>query len=270
MEYKDYLLEKNMPLFNCSGCGNGIVLRAMFQAYAELGLRKEDIVHVTGIGCWGKSEDYFDTCTLHCTHGRALGFATGVALANPNLSVIAVMGDGDGATIGGNHLIHAARRNVNVTAIILNNLNYGMTGGQYSGTTPENSITATSPYGHIEQGFHISELVEAAGATYVAREVVDKPMMLKKYIKEGIQNKGFSLIEVISTCPTHFGRRNKMADPVKLLQWIRSKCVSVQDAKGMSEEALEDKLITGVIVNRPKLDYWTKYDAIIERLSKEG
>lgn len=268
MEYTNYLREHMFPLFNCSGCGNGIVLRAMARAYAELEIPNADIVHVTGIGCWGKIEDYLETCTLHCTHGRTLGFSTGVVLANPKLTVVAIMGDGDGSTIGGNHLIHAARRNVNVTAILLNNLNYGMTGGQYSGTTPEDSITSTSRYGHVEPGFDICELVKAAGATYVAREIVDNPAALKKYIKEGIQNKGFSLIEAVSPCPTHYGKNNKMNNSVEMLKWMRSNSVSVNQAKNMSEEELMGKMVTGVITNRPKKDYRTKYDEIIDRLAK--
>ena len=148
--FEDYLVQDKMPFFWCAGCGDGIVMGALLRAFAKFEYDKKNTVVVTGIGCWGKADDYISTNTFHGTHGRALAFATGIKLANPKLKVIALMGDGDGATIGGNHFIHAARRNVDVTAIVVNNFNYGTKGGQYSGTTPENTYTTTSRYGHIE------------------------------------------------------------------------------------------------------------------------
>ena len=178
--YKDYLLEEKMPLFWCAGCGNGITLQAIFRGMDSLGWTKENTVVTTGIGCWGKADDYVTTNSFHGTHGRALPVSTGIALANPDLNVVTLMGDGDGATIGGNHLIHAARRNINLTAILVNNLNYGMTGGQYSGTTPKHAITKTSPYGHVENGFDICKLVAASGAPYVARATVFDVVQLQK------------------------------------------------------------------------------------------
>ncbi|HCJ58399.1 MAG TPA: 2-oxoacid:ferredoxin oxidoreductase subunit beta, partial [Clostridiaceae bacterium] len=197
IKYDDYLIKEKLPLFWCSGCGNGTVLGAILRAFATLELDKKNTVVVTGIGCWGKADDYISTNTFHGTHGRALSFATGIKLANPKLKVIALMGDGDGATIGGNHLIHTARRNVDITAIVVNNFNYGMTGGQYSGTTPEDSYTATSRYGHIEPGFDLCKLVEAAGAPYVARGSAYNVVQLEKLIRDGIEKKGFSFIEAI-------------------------------------------------------------------------
>lgn len=162
----EYLRYDKLPLFWCPGCSDGIVLGAIVRSFAELGLKKEEIVVVTGIGCWGKADDYLGTHTLHVTHGRALAFATGVKAAKPELTVVALMGDGDCATIGGNHFIHAARRNIGVTAIVVNNLNYGMTGGQYSATTPEGSSTSTSPLGSLEPAFDLCELGESGRRSF--------------------------------------------------------------------------------------------------------
>lgn len=259
MNYRDYLNEDRLPHTWCGGCGNGMVLNAVVRAFADLGLDPTQIVVVTGIGCWGKADDYVKTNTFHGTHGRALAFATGIKLANPDLHVVALMGDGDGVTIGGNHFIHAARRNIDVTAIVVNNLNYGMTGGQYSGTTPEHSITATSLYGHIEDGFDICRLADAAGANYVARAAADSVMQLKKFIAEGMKKKGFSVIEAISMCPTHYGKSNNMRTSAEMLQWIKKHSVTAAQAKTMSGEELHGKFVMGKMVDRSSADYGTKY-----------
>jgi 2-oxoglutarate ferredoxin oxidoreductase subunit beta len=268
MTYMDYLKTEKFPLFWCAGCGNGTVLGAIARAFEELQLEKSKTVVVTGIGCWGKGDDYVTTNAFHGTHGRALAFATGIKLANPELTVVALMGDGDGATIGGNHLIHAARRNVDVTAILVNNFNYGMTGGQYSGTTPEESYTTTSQYGHIEQGFDLCKLAEAAGAPYVARASTYGVIQMKKLIADGIRKKGFSLIEAISPCPTHFGRNNKMRQPAQMLKWINENSVTVRQAEKMTAEQLEGKLVIGKFVDREQEDYSTKYQKLIEKAQK--
>lgn len=264
MKFDDYLIKEKMPLFWCGGCGNGNVLGAMVRAFAELQLDRRNVVAVTGIGCWGKADDYINTNAFHGTHGRALAFATGIKLANPELKVLALMGDGDGATIGGNHLIHAARRNVDITAIVVNNLNYGMTGGQYSGTTPEESFTTTSPYGHVEQGFDLCRLVESAGASYVARGTVYGIVQLQKMIVEAINKKGFSFVEVISPCPTHFGRLNGMKTAPQMLNWIKENSVTIAQAGKLSPEEREKKFIIGKFVDREIEDYSTKYKRIVE------
>ncbi|MDD4834394.1 MAG: thiamine pyrophosphate-dependent enzyme, partial [Lutispora sp.] len=191
-------------------------------------------------------------------------YATGIKLANPKLNVIVLMGDGDGATIGGNHLIHAARRNVDLTAIVVNNFNYGMTGGQYSGTTPESSITSTSRYGHIEPGFDLCKLVDAAGAPYVARGSVYNVTQLQKFIEEGLAKKGFSFIEAVSPCPTHFGRLNGMKEAPKMLNWIKENSISIAAAEKLSPEERENKFILGKFTDREMLDYSTKYQNIID------
>ncbi len=259
MKYDDYLLKDKLPLFWCAGCGNGNVLGAIVRAFEELQMDRRKTVVVTGIGCWGKADDYIDTNTFHGTHGRALAFATGIKLANPELKVLALMGDGDGATIGGNHLIHAARRNVDITAILVNNLNYGMTGGQYSGTTPEDSYTSTSRYGHVEQGFDLCRLVEASGAPYVARGSVYGIVQLQRLIIEAINKKGFSFVEVIAPCPTHFGRLNGMKTVSEMLHWIKGNSVSVKKADMLLPEEREKKFVMGKFIDRNIDDYSTKY-----------
>jgi len=262
----DYLLEEKLPLFWCAGCGNGIVLQAILRNIDRRSWTRENTVISTGIGCWGKADYYVTTSSFHGTHGRALAFSTGIKLANPELNVFTLMGDGDGITIGGNHLIHAARRNVDVTAIMVNNLNYGMTGGQYSGTTPKHSITKTSPYGHVENAFDVCGVVKAAGGSFVARGTVYDVMQLDKLIDQAISHKGFSFVEVISPCPTHFGRSNKLGNAPAMMEWIKKNTVPMSKAANMSGEELRDKFVTGVFENREQEDYSTAYQRVIDSL----
>ncbi|MCK7509861.1 MAG: thiamine pyrophosphate-dependent enzyme [Desulfobacterales bacterium] len=207
----------------CSGCGIGTHARGRCcAAFEELGYEQTDTVVVTGIGCTGKSDDYMITNALHTTHGRALAYATGIKAFNPKLERRRrIMGDGDSVTIGGNHFIHAARRNMDLTAIILNNLNFGMTGGQVSGTTPAQSFTSTTAYGNPERDFDIRALAEAAGANYVARCTPYHGWEMKENMKEALTKKGFSVVEVVSPCPTHFGRHNEMKETADMLHWLR-------------------------------------------------
>lgn len=262
--YKDYMLNYKLPHTWCAGCGDGIVLQSIAAVFAQMGLDKHDIALVSGIGCFGRVDDYLDINCMHVTHGRALPAATGIALANPNLNVVVTMGDGDGTTIGGNHLIHCARRNINLTAIIANNYNYGQTGGQYSGTTPKGSITTTSPYGHIEPGFDICKLAEAAGAPYVARATVYNPVQLRGLIRAGMEKKGFALIEVMVPCPTHYGRYNKLGEPARMMELLNEQSVPVEQAAKMSQKELEGRFVTGCLVNRTREDYYTQYQKIID------
>ena len=262
----DYLLEEKLPLFWCAGCGNGIVLQSIFRNIDKRQWTREETVICTGIGCWGKADDYTKTNSFHGTHGRAMAFSTGIKLGNPDLHVFALMGDGDGITIGGNHLIHAARRNIDVTAIMVNNLNYGMTGGQYSGTTPKHSITKTSAYGHVERPFDVCDVVRASGGSFVARGTVMDIVQLNNLIDKAIDHKGFSFVEVIAPCPTHFGKTNKLGNAPTMMQWIKDNTIPVAKAKTMSEEELEGKFVTGIIANRDVEDYGTAYDRIINEL----
>jgi 2-oxoglutarate ferredoxin oxidoreductase subunit beta len=268
IKYDDYLLKEKLPLFWCGGCGNGNVLGSILRAFAKLQFERRNTVVVTGIGCWGKADDYINTNTFHGTHGRALAFATGIKLANPELKVLALMGDGDGATIGGNHLIHAARRNVDITAIVVNNFNYGMTGGQYSGTTPENAFTSTSRYGHIEEGFDLCKLVEAAGAPFVARSTVYNIIQLDKLVEEALNKKGFSFLEVIAPCPTHFGRLNRMKTAPLTLMWIKENSITQKQAGKLSDQDKQGKFITGKFADIDKEDYSTKYERLQKLVQK--
>ena len=267
--YKDYMLFDKLPHTWCAGCGDGIVLQSIAAVFAEMELDKHDICLVSGIGCFGRVDDYLDINCMHVTHGRALAAATGIALANPDLHVLVTMGDGDGTTIGGNHLIHCARRNINLTAIIANNYNYGQTGGQYSATTPVNSVTSTSPYGHVEQNFDICKLAEAAGAGYVARATAYNPIQMRKLIRGGIEHKGFSLIETMVACPTHYGRYNKQGEASRMMQLMNEQSISVEKAKSMTEKEREGRLITGLLVIKDRDDYYTIYKRIIDALNTD-
>jgi 2-oxoglutarate ferredoxin oxidoreductase subunit beta len=220
---------------------------------------KDEIVLVSGIGCSGRLPVYVDFNTLHTTHGRALTFATGVKLAKPELKVIVIMGDGDATAIGGNHFIHAARRNIDLTAIIVNNSIYGMTGGQYSPTTPYGDRATTATYGTVEQSFNISQLAVCAGAVYVARGTVYHTRQLDQLIEKALQKKGFSVVEVISQCQTHFGRLNKRGNQIEMLKWQRDHAVSVEKAKTLSAAEMADKFETGVLVDREAPTYHEEY-----------
>lgn len=260
--------DKKFPHVWCPGCGNGIVLGALIRAIDRLGLEKDEIVLASGIGCSGRMPVYVDFNTLHTTHGRALTFATGIKLAKPSLTVITVMGDGDATAIGGNHLIHAARRNLDITAIIINNQIYGMTGGQHSPTTPYGCYATTSSYGHIEHAFSIAELAVTAGAPFVARGTVYHAQALDALIERGIGKRGFSVVEVMSTCPVHFGRANEMGDPVSMMKWLKDHAVTTKKARVMAPDSLEDKFTIGVLTDVEKPVYTMEYQRIREKAKK--
>ena len=257
--------DKKFPHVWCPGCGNGVILGSLIRAIDRLGLTKDEIVLASGIGCSGRMPVYVDFNTLHTTHGRALTFATGIKLAKPSMTVITVMGDGDATAIGGNHFIHAARRNVNLTAIIINNQIYGMTGGQFSPTTPYGSNAATAPYGHIEHAFSIAELAVTAGAAFVGRGTVYHVQILDKLIKAAVLKRGFSVVEIISNCHIQFGRRNEMGNPVTMMEWMRDHAVTVEKADKMTSEDLEDKFTIGILADEEKPIYTEEYDKIRER-----
>jgi 2-oxoglutarate ferredoxin oxidoreductase subunit beta len=257
--------DKKFPHVWCPGCGNGIVLGALIRAIDRLGLEKDEIVLASGIGCSGRMNVYVDFNTLHTTHGRALTFATGVKLANPSLSVIVVMGDGDATSIGGNHFIHAARRNLNLTSIIINNQIYGMTGGQLSPTTPYGAYTSTSVYGHLEHAFSIAELAVTAGAAFVARGTVYHAQLLEELIEKAIKKRGFSVVEVMSNCHIQFGRRNRLPDPVTMMKWFRDHAVTVDKAREMPGDSLGDSFTIGVLTDVEKPIYTKEYEKIRQK-----
>jgi 2-oxoglutarate ferredoxin oxidoreductase subunit beta len=260
--------DKKFPHVWCPGCGNGIVLGALIRAIDRLGLEKDEIVLASGIGCSGRMPVYVDFNTLHTTHGRALTFATGIKLAKPSLAVITIMGDGDATAIGGNHFIHAARRNLNITAIIINNQIYGMTGGQHSPTTPYGCYATTAPYGHIEHAFSIAELAVTAGAAFVARGTVYHAQLLDELIEKGIRKPGFSVVEAMSNCHIQFGRRNEIEDPVTMMKWLKDHAVTAKKAQRMKPGALEDKFTIGVLTDVEKPIYTDEYQKIREKAKR--
>jgi len=262
--------DKKFPHVWCPGCGNGIVLGSLIRTIDKLGYAKDDIVMVSGIGCAGRMTTYVDFTTLHTTHGRALTFATGVKLAKPNLKVIVVMGDGDATAIGGNHLIHAARRNVNLTAIIVNNNIYGMTGGQYSPTTPYGLRATTAPHGHAEHAFNISQLVVAAGGSFVGRGTIYHVNLLDRLLEKALPKKGFAVVETMSACPTHFNKLNLMGSAVDSMLWLKEHAVTVEKANAMSEEELKGKFRIGVLADRDIPDYQTEYEEVRRRAKQAG
>lgn len=206
-----------MPHVLCPGCAHGIILRAFLEAVARLELDPNKLALVAGIGCSSRLVAYTDFCTLHTTHGRALGFATGLKLARPELTVVVVTGDGDGLAIGGNHLIHAARRNVDLTCLLLNNSIYGMTGGQSAPTTPPGAIASTAPFGNTEPSFDSCRLMIGAGATFVARALAAEPPAMTEVMADAVTHSGFSFVEVVSDCPEYFGRYNGLSGGADML-----------------------------------------------------
>jgi len=270
IEFEKYLRLQKFPLIWCPGCGNGIILKALLAAVDRIGIDQNSVTMVSGIGCSSRATGYLDFNTLHTTHGRAIAFATGVKLYNPDLTVVVLTGDGDATAIGGNHFIHAARRNIDITVVLFNNWIYGMTGGQVSPTTPHMKKATTAPHGNPEGSFDISNLAIAAGASFVARAAVTNPVKMSRYIEKGIRKKGFSLIEAFTPCPTAFGRQNKMGKAVDNMLWIKDNTLDIKQAEKLSEEEREGLLLTGILADKEKAEYTELYDGLVQRLRETG
>lgn len=264
----DYIREEMFPHMWCPGCGNGIVLGAIIRAIDDLKWDRDKIVMISGIGCSSRITGYVDFCTMNTTHGRALPFATGIKMANPDLKVVVVMGDGDCSAIGGNHFIHAARRNIDLTAIIINNMIYGMTGGQYSPLTPTGRFGTTAPYGNIDQSFDLTSLAMAAGASYVARGTVYHVRQSISLMKKALDKKGFSVVEIISDCPISYGKMNKMRTAVEMLKWIKDIAVSKKAWENLSVEERKEKFVIGEFLDIDRPDYNERYNEIIKKAQK--
>jgi len=263
--YEKYF-RNNLPHIWCAGCGNGIVMSAFVRAIDKLGYDKDEVLVVSGIGCSSRLPGYLDFNTLHTAHGRALSFATGAKLAEPRLKVFVITGDGDCSAIGGNHFIHACRRNIDLTVIVVNNHIYGMTGGQFSPLTPKGKRATTAPYGSIDPSFDLVELAKGAGATYVARGDIYRAAQLTNQIVKGAQHKGISIIETMSTCPISYGRYNKIPDPGDMMIYLKDHAVTVAQAAKMTEEELDDKFIVGEHVCIDKPEYTEEYDRLVQSL----
>jgi 2-oxoglutarate ferredoxin oxidoreductase subunit beta len=241
------------------------MLGSLIRAIDRSGYEKDEIVLISGIGCSGRLPVYVDFNTLHTTHGRALAFATGVKLAKPSLKVIVVMGDGDAVAIGGNHFIHAARRNIDVTAIIVNNSIYGMTGGQHSPATPYGMRSTTTVYWNIEQAFKISELAVTAGAVFVGRGTVYHAKLLDSLMEKAFLKPGFAVVEVIAHCHTQYGRVNGLDSAVEMMEWQRDHAVPVEEILQMKPEQVQEKIVIGVLVDKELPVYQNEYEKIRER-----
>lgn len=244
---RDLLRTKKLPHIWCPGCGNGIVTAALVRAVQRAGFAQREVVIVSGIGCSSRAAGYLNFNTLHTTHGRALAFATGLKLSRPELKIFVIMGDGDCSAIGGNHFIHAARRNIDLNAVIINNYIYGMTGGQHSPLTPLGQKASTAPRGTLERPFNLLELARGAGATFGARSSAAQPRQLEQLIVRGARHKGFSVIEALSPCPTSYGRRNRQGGAVEMLRALKESSVSVEKASRMDPAELDGKIVTGII-----------------------
>lgn len=268
--FMKYLRTERLPNIFCPGCGNGTVMNTFFNALELADMDFDNIALVSGIGCSSRVPGYMNCDSLHTTHGRPITFATGLKLANPDLDVVVFTGDGDAAAIGGNHLIHGSRRNIDITVICINNSIYGMTGGQISPTSPTGSYGSTAPYGALETPFNLSKLTKAAGATYVARWTTAHPVQLSNSIKKGLKNKGFSFIEAISQCPTYFGRKNKMKTAVDMMHWMKDQSVLKRKADKMDPSELEDKLVIGEFVNKTAPEYTEKFCELLEDNCESG
>jgi 2-oxoglutarate ferredoxin oxidoreductase subunit beta len=266
-----YLRKGSQSHTHCSGCGNGIVAQSFLRAIDETGISMRKVVCVAGIGCSGWiPSPYFDVDTLHVTHGRPIAFATGVKLGNPDLEVVVFTGDGDCSAIGGNHLIHAARRNIGVKVICVNNMIYGMTGGEVAPTTPKGTKTTTTPFGSLERPFDLSKLVAAAGGTYVSRWTTYHVARLVASMKKVLTRKGFSFIEVISQCPVHYGRRIGITDPVEMMRWFQKQSVPVDKARELSEQELSGKFIIGEFVDTEVPELSQLYAELFEATNRES
>jgi len=265
MAVKDYIRQRFMPHLWCPGCGHGIVMNNLIRAVENLGLKKNDIVMVTGIGCSSRISGYLDFHTLHTIHGRALAFATGVKLSRPELTLIVPMGDGDALAIGGNHFIHAARRNIDMTAIIMNNNIYGMTGGQFSPLSGYGKMATTAPFGNIDEAFDIVRLAKAAGASFVARTTTYHVTSMIKILMEAIVHKGFSVVEILSQCPTYFGSKNKMGDAVDMLNYFKSQTTSIGSKKKKENPHLIER---GVFIKEARPEYCEEYEKLLKKSQK--
>lgn len=267
--FLDYFrLDERFPHILCPGCGIGTTMATMVRAFLDLGINQNELCVVSGIGCSSRVPGYLDCDTFHTLHGRALPAATGVKLAKPELKLVVIGGDGDIMAIGGNHFIHAARRNLDLTVIVINNFTYAMTGGQYSPTTPTHEKAATAPFGNVERSFDVCFLAKAAGAMFVARSTTYHVVHLKKMLELALKKTGFSVVEVISQCPTFYGRHQGIGDAVQMLEWFRSRSVDV--SKVSDPWQVKDKFVIGVLHDQEEIEPYTQlYEQVREKVQKE-
>jgi 2-oxoglutarate/2-oxoacid ferredoxin oxidoreductase subunit beta len=259
---EEYLRMERMPHIWCPGCGIGTTVNCFAHGLEASGLDLRKVAIVSGIGCTGRVAGYMKLDSFHTTHGRAIPFATGLKLANPELKVIVYSGDGDLTAIGGNHFIHAARRNVDMTVILINNFIYGMTGGQVAPTTPIGATASTTPFGNYEETFNLPYLAESCGAVYVARWTAYHVRHATKSIKDALLKKGFSFVEILAPCPTLFSRRNKLGDGLDQMIYYKESSEIKNDADTKTVGlTLQGKITVGTFVNKDKPTYLESMNA---------
>ncbi|MBQ7135495.1 2-oxoglutarate ferredoxin oxidoreductase subunit beta [Campylobacter sp.] len=263
--YDNYLRTSKMPTLWCWGCGDGVILKSVIRAIDAMGWNMDDVCVVSGIGCSGRFSSYVNCNTVHTTHGRAIAYATGIKLANPEKHVIVVTGDGDGLAIGGNHTIHGCRRNIDINHILINNFIYGLTNSQTSPTTPQGFWTVTAQWGNIDPNFDAAKLATAAGATFVGRETVINPTRIEKMLVEGFKHEGYSFFDIFSNCHINLGRKNKMGEATQMVKWIDDRTVSKAKFDTLSDEEKKGKFPTGVLFkDENRIEYCKAYAKVKE------
>ncbi len=263
-DYDKYLRPGKLPHIWCPGCGHGVVLKSLLRAVDKTGWEKDNICMVSGIGCSSRTTGYVDFNTVHSLHGRAFAFATGIKFAKPELKTIVISGDGDAMAIGGNHFIHICRRNIDITVLVYSNAIYGMTGGQYSPTTPQGSIATTSRYGNIEPPFDPCEMAKAAGATFVARSTAYHTRELEKILLQALNHKGTSVVDIVDSCPIYYGRMNKYKSASQMMNLLeKDGTIPVAQAAKLSPEELSGKKLRGVLHRAERPEYCENYDNLI-------
>lgn len=268
--YDEYLRVDKLPTLWCWGCGDGVILKAIVRAIHSVGWDMNDVCLVSGIGCSGRMSSYVNCNTVHTTHGRAVAYATGIKLANPDKHVIVVSGDGDALAIGGNHTMHACRRNIDINFILVNNFIYGLTNSQTSPTTPQGMWTVTAQYGNIDNNIDPCKLADVAGATFVARESVLDSAKIEKVLVEGFKHHGFSFFDIHSNCHINLGRKNKMGEAVDMLKWIDSRMVGKRKFEEMPEEERVGKFPTGILKHdTSKTEYTDAYAQVIQKAQEK-
>jgi len=256
-----------LPHIWCPGCGIGPAVRAYIEALKESNIPLDKQVVISGIGCSGRVAGYVNIDSFHTTHGRAIPFATGLKIARPELEVTVFSGDGDLFAIGGNHFIHAARRNIDINVICINNFNYGMTGGQLGPTTPPCSVTTTSPYGHDEESFNLPYLAACVGAVFVARWTSLHSLHLKQAIKRAMQKDGFTFIEVLSPCPPGFGEPNELGEGVDEMKFYKTNAI-INHRADLREIGLQlggSKIVLGNFVDIEKPSYLARKQIVLKK-----
>lgn len=263
--YDNYLRTSKMPTLWCWGCGDGVILKSVIRAIDAMGWNMDDVCVVSGIGCSGRFSSYVNCNTVHTTHGRAIAYATGIKLANPDKHVIVVTGDGDGLAIGGNHTIHGCRRNIDINHILINNFIYGLTNSQTSPTTPQGFWTVTAQWGNIDPNFDAAKLATAAGATFVGRETVINPTRIEKMLIEGFKHEGYSFFDIFSNCHINLGRKNKMGEATQMVKWIDERTLPKAKFETLSDEDKKGKFPTGVLFkDENRIEYCKAYAKVKE------